>query len=317
METARLDPDPVLSTTEVGELFGVHPSTVKRWCDRGRLRFSRTDGGHRRIRLSEALQRARDEEIPLPLRAFGGEAGSVWEASRAAVEDGDYRRARALARAWLDAWRVEAIGELFVHLGRHTEANLSRLFDDGIRLVLRDVGERWAEGTLGVGQEHLLSETVTNALHRLRRVRVRWRHLDEGHLENQESRPVALVGCAQGERHALGARCVQVALEREGWFVHFLGSDLPLDEWPVLQARTGASLLCVSFSSLRSRAEVLRCIRSLSERYDRSRPYRLALGGAGEGLDEVGRTEPFQDVASFRTVGDLLPWLAANGNGRD
>jgi len=42
-----------LSLSEVAELLGVHPSTVRNWADRGRLPVHRTQGGHRRFRRSE------------------------------------------------------------------------------------------------------------------------------------------------------------------------------------------------------------------------------------------------------------------------
>jgi molybdopterin-binding protein len=32
---------------QVGELLGVSPDTVRRWCDEGRLKASRSGGGHR------------------------------------------------------------------------------------------------------------------------------------------------------------------------------------------------------------------------------------------------------------------------------
>ena len=35
--------------TQVGDLLGVSPDTVRRWCDEGRLKASRTPGGHRQI----------------------------------------------------------------------------------------------------------------------------------------------------------------------------------------------------------------------------------------------------------------------------
>ena len=35
--------------TQVGDLLGVSPDTVRRWCDEGRLRATRTDGGHRQV----------------------------------------------------------------------------------------------------------------------------------------------------------------------------------------------------------------------------------------------------------------------------
>ncbi|HKY16696.1 MAG TPA: helix-turn-helix transcriptional regulator [Microthrixaceae bacterium] len=36
-------------TTQVAEILGVSPDTVRRWCDEGRLTCSETGGGHRTI----------------------------------------------------------------------------------------------------------------------------------------------------------------------------------------------------------------------------------------------------------------------------
>lgn len=42
-----------LSLSEVAELLGVHPSTVRSWSDQGVLPVHRTQGGHRRYRRGE------------------------------------------------------------------------------------------------------------------------------------------------------------------------------------------------------------------------------------------------------------------------
>ncbi|MGE5221924.1 MAG: helix-turn-helix domain-containing protein [Omnitrophica WOR_2 bacterium] len=42
-----------LSLSQVAEVLGVHPSTVRAWADQGRLPVHRTRGGHRRFRRSE------------------------------------------------------------------------------------------------------------------------------------------------------------------------------------------------------------------------------------------------------------------------
>lgn len=42
-----------LSLSEVANLLGVHPSTVRNWADQGRLPVHRTQGGHRRFLRSE------------------------------------------------------------------------------------------------------------------------------------------------------------------------------------------------------------------------------------------------------------------------
>jgi excisionase family DNA binding protein len=45
--------DDWLSLSEVAEILGVHPSTVRNWSDQGALPVHRTQGGHRRYMRSE------------------------------------------------------------------------------------------------------------------------------------------------------------------------------------------------------------------------------------------------------------------------
>lgn len=244
----------------------------------------------------------------MPLHSFGGDAGAVWEVTLAAADRGDFEPARSLAVGWLEAREFEAIGELVVHLGRQPDVDLSRLFDEGVRDFMRDVGRRWEEGRLSVGEEHLLSETMAEALHCLRHRRRRNGALSEG-------APVALIGCADGERHDLGARCVQLALEESGWSVRFLGADVPMEEWTALQRETRAALVGVSFSPLRAPADVLRCVRRLSDDYDPDRPHLLALGGGAALEPTLPSPGPFPDLRYFTGTGDLLRWLAVTGVG--
>ena len=42
-----------LSLSDVAEMLGVHPSTVRNWADQGRLPMQRTQGGHRRFDRSQ------------------------------------------------------------------------------------------------------------------------------------------------------------------------------------------------------------------------------------------------------------------------
>ena len=42
-----------LSLSAAAEVLGVHPSTVRNWADQGKIPVHRTQGGHRRFRVSE------------------------------------------------------------------------------------------------------------------------------------------------------------------------------------------------------------------------------------------------------------------------
>ena len=52
--------DPLLTPSEVAEMFRVNPKTVTRWARAGKLTAIRTLGGHRRFRASE-IQRCLEE----------------------------------------------------------------------------------------------------------------------------------------------------------------------------------------------------------------------------------------------------------------
>lgn len=315
-----LEPDPTLSTTQVGELFDVHPSTVKRWCERGDLPFHRTEGGHRRIHLSDALRGKPDGALAAELAEFGRDAGSVWLAERDATSSHDFRKAYELAARWLEERAFHRIRDLLVYLGRIHPEILPHLLDAVTREVMRGVGRWWEKGRLGVGGEHLASETMTEALFQLRGELPVSRDAGIG-------RPVALVGCAEGERHVMGAHAIRLLLEQRGWQVRFLGADVPVDSWEDLQKEYAASLLCISFSSLRAWGEVVRTVRRLADAYDPARPHALAIGGgmalSGEEEPDIPAptdeesglpvAPPFEDLRIFSGAADFTEWLTNRG----
>ncbi len=51
--TAQPDHERLLTPAEVANLFRVHPKTVSRWVQSGKLSAVRTLGGHRRYRANE------------------------------------------------------------------------------------------------------------------------------------------------------------------------------------------------------------------------------------------------------------------------
>jgi molybdopterin-binding protein len=61
--------------TQVGELLGVSPDTVRRWCDEGRLAATRSSGGHRQVSGRE-LARYLSEQTKAfePASVFGQSA---------------------------------------------------------------------------------------------------------------------------------------------------------------------------------------------------------------------------------------------------
>ena len=89
------------------------------------------------------------------------------------------------------------------------------LFQDVLLRVQGEVGHRWQEGELRVGQEHEITEILREAIAQLS-----WRHA-----QAPQGRPL-LAACAPGEHHDLGLRMVVGLLRARGRQVHFLGSNV-------------------------------------------------------------------------------------------
>jgi len=55
-----------LTSSEVGHLLQVNPSSVKKWVDDGEIIAFRTPGGHRRIRALDLLEFLKRHKMPIP-----------------------------------------------------------------------------------------------------------------------------------------------------------------------------------------------------------------------------------------------------------
>ena len=56
----------LFTTTEVGNLLGVHQGTIVRWIDIGRLNAFSTIGGHRRIKYVDLVRFCKENDMPVP-----------------------------------------------------------------------------------------------------------------------------------------------------------------------------------------------------------------------------------------------------------
>jgi methanogenic corrinoid protein MtbC1 len=94
--------------------------------------------------------------------------------------------------------------------------------------ALHVVGDRWERGEIGVGDEHLATSVcewlLLTMAGRARRAPPTGRR--------------AVVGCSEGELHALGARMVANVMTEAGWTVLFLGASTPVSAWsPIVRSR--------------------------------------------------------------------------------
>jgi len=77
-----------LSLTEASKRLKVHPTTLREWADRGRIRTFRTPGGHRRFSVEDVDALAADAapELALFMSALVGQARLATTAGQLATE---------------------------------------------------------------------------------------------------------------------------------------------------------------------------------------------------------------------------------------
>jgi excisionase family DNA binding protein len=67
-----------LSLAEAAQLLGVHPSTLRRWSDEGRVPSVRTEGGHRRFERTVIEQHLTEQNTATPALKAPHTAPPVW-----------------------------------------------------------------------------------------------------------------------------------------------------------------------------------------------------------------------------------------------
>jgi methanogenic corrinoid protein MtbC1 len=107
--------------------------------------------------------------------------------------------------------------------------------------TLYEVGRRWERAEIGVADEHLATSVCEWMLF----------HLGGRRLRPPATGQRAVVGCSEGEQHALGARIVGQVLAEHGWRVLQLGPVTPLEAWAAIvrARRPDLAVVCTTTAS--------------------------------------------------------------------
>jgi MerR family transcriptional regulator, light-induced transcriptional regulator len=214
-------PDRTYEIHEVAELTGLAAARLRAWERRYEVvRPRRMPNGYRAYtagqvallrafaRLIEAGERigdlaTRPREEVLARAEVGPIDGSPHAGLMEAVRAFDRERLEALVAQQLALRGLRAFAE------------------EVVGPLAQSVGDLWALGTISIAAEHLASEVVLHAL--------------KGGLRmSRGSGPLLVGACLPGERHEWGILGTLAVIQEDGWRVHYLGADLPIEE--VVQA---------------------------------------------------------------------------------
>lgn len=219
---------------EVAELTGLSASRLRAWERRyAVVRPPRQDNGYRAYtarqvallrafarlvqageRIGDLVERPHDEVIAAAARQQPG--GSPQSALLEAVKA-------------LDRERLEML--VAQQLSLHGLTGFAR---EVVLPLAQSVGDLWALGVIPIAGEHLASEVVVHALKGGLRV-------------SRGTGPLVVAASLPNERHEWGFLCTLAVVHEDGWRVHYLGPDLPVQE--VIEAAWRLRPACIALSA--------------------------------------------------------------------
>lgn len=270
------------TSAEAARAFRVGVSSVKRWTDEAELESVRTPGGHRRYTLQALHRFAAARRLPTDLLPAP-------DASTELPSPPDITLYEALVRADADAVRG------LLQPGGDGLTKRATFLDRVVGDALREIGDRWERGELGIDEEHRASCMLEEAIDRLRPPVSR-----DG--------PLAILTCPPDEFHDLPLRLVRLFLEWSGWRTELIGANLPWDSAIAAVDRAQPALLAFTTRSgdpFRS-PEFARVLAHCEPR-----GVRVAVGG--EWARGGGAAK--RDYQRFRSLRGFERWLRAEQQG--
>jgi DNA-binding transcriptional MerR regulator len=289
MPTPLPEPAPRVRIGELSDRVGESPTLLRAWERRyGLLSPVRTAGGYRlygaederRVRamqtlLASGVSARQAAEAVLSTSAEGVPPSPV--AAGGAIEDTRSRLAQTLAQ-FDDVGANAVLDRLLANWG------VATVISEVIVPYLVDLGERWADGSATIAEEHFATSVIRGRLLGLARG---W---DGG------SGPRALLACPSGELHDLGLICFGIALRGYGWRITFLGADTPQSTLIDAAAQLTPNLIVLSATKPTRLRAFARATRTAPP------PFAVAGRGATRRLaDELGATLLDVDPVSAAT----------------
>lgn len=137
--------------------------------------------------------------------------------------------------------------------------------------VMTEVGRRWQLNRLGVTEEHAATDIARYVVSRA---------FDAAACDAPNGRR-ALVTCAPGEEHELGAVVMGDLLESRGWQVYLVGHNAPEPELLKADAQAKPDAVLVSVSLVANLPEALRLVDALKRSNGQN---HIIVGGRAAGL---------------------------------
>ncbi len=323
------------STKELSEFCAVGETTVKRWSNMGLIRHHKTVGGHRKFKLEDVLEFISKNNITVPAEKL--ERLTI---EKKYAESLDLNSEILLVRGDLDGLTAKLLEHLLAFRKNETDALLSKAVDQGIPIaalfdkliapVMHRVGELWNEKKLGAGEEHIITNILTESI-----LRIKARNeadvglapkTDEAFTNRTTDRPTddvmssdkflslyekqtsVICTCPESEYHQVGLLGVSLVCQSLGFKVNYVGAAVPFKDLEHVVMETHPALVCMSFTIAKLSPATYRRY-ELFRKFLKKRDVRFVIGG-----QFLRETKSHQLSADFRakSCSELEQYLKEN-----
>ncbi|MDX2088882.1 MAG: excisionase family DNA-binding protein [Kofleriaceae bacterium] len=220
----------LLSPRELAQALGVSESSLKRWVDAGKIAATRTDGGHRKIALTEAIRYVRENGAPVA----NPELLDMPEV--AAANEREAHGHDQLLRHLEAGDAFAARGFLMSRFLRG--ASVAELCDGPVREAMHALGELWAHDERGVFIEHRGTDVCLQALAYLRAT-----------FEEPPDAPIAVGATPEDDPYLLPSFMCAMIVASVGFRAVNLGPDTPLSALQAAVEEQQPKLVWISASA--------------------------------------------------------------------
>ena len=226
-----------ISTREAAALLSVTETTIKRWTESGRLKCTKTLGGHRKYTLADIEDFGSKNGIPV-----SGVSTPLSKSQLDKVGFALYTRnmdqiSEVVMEEALQGDR-DGLFDLFIYLLKN-RIRFGSLIDEIVQPAFEQIGYRWEKKKINIENEHLASGAVKTALARL------FVHLPQRKKKNIK----VLCACSEGEYHELGIQSLAYELELNGYEVLYLGAATPFNSIREMVKKEKPSVVFISSTS--------------------------------------------------------------------
>lgn len=240
-----------VSPRQLGTAIGVSESSIKRWIDQDRIPSVRTNGGHRRILVNDALTFIRGNGYLIEHPAVLGLSDLV---SKSEQMRSDATTPDHLVQAFMDADRAR-VCKLVVS-GWLNQMSICELCDDLIAPAMHRVGSLWRDHSEGIAIEHQATDACIQALNALR-----------GFIgEPTNDAPIAVGGGPADDPYLLPSLMAATVLGTEGYRDMNLGPQTPFDVLEETIDRVQPTIVWLSVSSVEPGIRFIDHVRRIADK---------------------------------------------------